>query len=126
VLRYQCRRTLWDDVLRQSEQKELRKRRVFLTLAFVISCGACTGLETLECWGRNDEGQLGDGTTSRRTVPTPVKGISNVVDVATGAVNTCAIVADGSVWCWGDNKHGQLGIGSIGGGSQLPVGVQGL
>lgn len=64
------------------------------------------------CWGRNREGQLGDGTVKDRGVPTPVKGLSNVTSIAVGYQHTCAVVKTGEVWCWGENDKGQLGDGT--------------
>jgi len=64
--------------------------------------------DDLWCWGRNDFGQLGDGTTLTRL--SPVKVLSGVTKVSAGAYHTCATVTD-SVFCWGNNAHGQLGTG---------------
>ncbi len=63
------------------------------------------------CWGRNDAGQLGDGTTTPRTAPTPVAGGRAFTDISAGNAYTCAVAADGGAWCWGDNRSGQLGTG---------------
>ncbi|WLP90302.1 protein kinase [Gordonia sp. NB41Y] len=52
------------------------------------------------CWGQNDDGQLGDGTTVDRHTPTRVAGISDVTDIATGGSTTCA-VASRTLYCWG-------------------------
>ncbi|MCL2823048.1 MAG: hypothetical protein FWD57_03575 [Polyangiaceae bacterium] len=62
------------------------------------------------CWGRNPWGQLGDGTTNDRLVPTPVVGLgSGVSAVAAGLWHTCALTKAGGVKCWGWNVAGQLG-----------------
>ncbi|MEM9487576.1 MAG: hypothetical protein AAGC55_00460, partial [Myxococcota bacterium] len=64
------------------------------------------------CWGENSHGQLGDGTTAHRTVPTQVVGLgSDVAELSQGKVHTCARKRDGSLWCWGKNNRGQLGEG---------------
>ncbi len=60
------------------------------------------------CWGRNDQGQLGDGTTAPRSRPTPVVGLGAASALAVGGSHSCAIVA-GAVWCWGDGEYGQIG-----------------
>jgi signal peptidase I len=60
------------------------------------------------CWGRNDKGQLGDGSTSDSSVPVEL-GVSGVVAVTAGDKHSCAVLDDGSVWCWGSNNEGQLG-----------------
>jgi alpha-tubulin suppressor-like RCC1 family protein len=66
----------------------------------------------VECWGRNDDGQLGDGTTTDRPSAVRVAGLpAGVSAVAAGGLHTCAI-AGGDVWCWGDDADGQLGDGS--------------
>ncbi|HEX8108502.1 MAG TPA: hypothetical protein VF516_12300, partial [Kofleriaceae bacterium] len=66
------------------------------------------------CWGSNNFGQLGDGTTTDRTVPVAVSGtkLPRLSAIAGGDEHTCALGSDGSVWCWGHNNVGQLGNGS--------------
>ncbi len=63
-------------------------------------------------WGNNEKGQLGDGTTSNRSVPGVVKGLSEIVAIAAGLNFCLALGVDGQVWSWGANGHGQLGIGT--------------
>ncbi|MDH3208040.1 MAG: hypothetical protein OEO79_15675 [Gemmatimonadota bacterium] len=64
------------------------------------------------CWGDNRFGQVGDGTNEGRSQPEEVAGLpSRALELAAGAVHTCAIVADGSAYCWGQNLRGQLGTG---------------
>jgi len=79
---------------------------------------ACALLKdgTVECWGDNRFGQLGDGTTVSRFQPAPVTGIDEAVtELAAGDAFTCAVTATGSVVCWGWNDSGQLGQGSFDG-----------
>jgi alpha-tubulin suppressor-like RCC1 family protein len=65
------------------------------------------------CWGRNDRGQLGDGTTTNRWTPAPVTGLSVAVAAVTaGRHHTCALTTGGGVVCWGYNSDGQLGDGT--------------
>jgi hypothetical protein len=65
---------------------------------------------TLWAWGRNDLGQLGDGTGVQRSQPVLVG--TGVVTIATGDHSSFALKGDGSVWAWGDNSLGQLGDGT--------------
>ena len=71
-----------------------------------------TPLRTLQCWGRNSDGQLGDGTQLPRPRPINVTGLTGVAAVALGAEHTCALLQNGSVKCWGANVAGQLGDGT--------------
>ena len=68
---------------------------------------------TLWCWGMNDVGQLGDGTTMSRSSPVQVTTLgASVVGVSAGIRHTCARKADGTLLCWGLNGMGQLGDGT--------------
>lgn len=65
---------------------------------------------SLRCWGRNNFGQLGDGSTINRSLPTPVAGdLRNVSALAAGFEFTCALARNGGLHCWGSNSNGQLG-----------------
>jgi len=66
----------------------------------------------VQCWGANDHGQLGNGTTAASTRPEPVLGITTARSVTAGNSHTCALIHDGSVRCWGNNGNGQLGNGT--------------
>jgi hypothetical protein len=68
---------------------------------------------------------LGDGTTTDRTVPVQVSGLTNVVAIAGGGYHSLAVKKDGTVWTWGNNSYGQLGDGTT---TQrlVPVQVSGL
>ena len=71
---------------------------------------------SVACWGRNTNGELGDGTTIDRTAPTQTDSLGigrTAVYIASGWDHTCAILDDGSVACWGDNLYGQLGDGTV-------------
>jgi alpha-tubulin suppressor-like RCC1 family protein len=79
----------------------------------------------LECWGANDQGQLGDGSaTSSWTQPVAVTGLpaGNITSISVGRRTTCVVVdgrdahqakrANSTAWCWGYNIYGGLGDGT--------------
>lgn len=74
---------------------------------------------TLVAWGKNNAGQLGDGTTTERNLPVPVVGISNVAWVSAGWGQAVAVKTDGTVWTWGSNSWGGTysGCGLLGDGN---------
>jgi alpha-tubulin suppressor-like RCC1 family protein len=78
---------------------------------------------TLWAWGRNHIGQLGDGTTIDRNVPTQIGTETNWDKIyANGASTTIAVKTDGTVWVWGSNNYGQFGNGSsVNTGSNVPL-----
>ena len=68
----------------------------------------------VKCWGENDRGQLGDGTTTLRSLPVDVQGLSSgVVAIAAGGFDTCAVINNGGIKCWGANDLGQVGNGGV-------------
>jgi len=81
---------------------------------------------TVRCWGRNGQGQLGDGTLTNSATPVPVAGITGVAAVSGGGSHTCALLRDGTVHCWGENVDGQLGTSTAGEVSTTPVRVGGI
>lgn len=69
------------------------------------------------CWGRGSDGQIGNGSTSNRSVPTAVSrtGALNGLSlrkVSAGGFNSCAVASNGQAYCWGDNSAGQIGDGT--------------
>ncbi|MFN2298455.1 MAG: RCC1 domain-containing protein, partial [Anaerolineales bacterium] len=80
----------------------------------------------VKCWGDNEFGGVGDGTTDDRLVPVDVVGLSSgVTQIATGNGFACALVG-GGVKCWGLNSGGQLGDSTCSAQSETPVDVYGL
>ncbi len=67
---------------------------------------------TLWAWGRNNYGQLGDGTTVNKSSPIQIGTDTNWVSISCGQDYTIAIKSDGTLWAWGGNNYGQLGDGT--------------
>jgi alpha-tubulin suppressor-like RCC1 family protein len=105
-----------------------------LTTAVSITAGSahnCARLsdDSVECWGLNNHGQLGDATVADHSVPVAVSGISHAEEVSAGGNHSCARVAISSassiVQCWGENGDGQLGNARTND-SPVPVTVTGI
>lgn len=86
------------------------------------SCGVTSG-GVAYCWGDNQFGQLGDGSTTRRAAPVAVTGVA-LASITAGADHTCGLTAGGAAYCWGNNQGGALGDGSTTS-SPTPVAVAG-
>jgi alpha-tubulin suppressor-like RCC1 family protein len=87
---------------------------------------AITSDDEAQCWGANDFGELGDGTTTTSAVPVAVTGLDNgAQSIAAGGLHTCVITNAGGAQCWGFNRDGELGDGT-GVESDQPVDVAGL
>ncbi len=80
---------------------------------------------TINCWGGNADGQLGNRTTVSTIIPVPVSGITTATAVATGGRHACAVLQNGMINCWGHNIGGELGDGTIFD-SSIPVFVSGM
>jgi filamentous hemagglutinin family protein len=79
-----------------------------------------------QCWGWNEHGQVGNGTTAMATTPVAVTGLAaGVTAIAGGVHHSCAVV-NGAVKCWGYNGNGELGTGTFGGNATVAAGVTGL
>jgi alpha-tubulin suppressor-like RCC1 family protein len=90
---------------------------------------ACAILDTnaVKCWGRNHQGQLGNGTETDSSTPVTVTFGAAVdpIDIDTGRDNTCVVLADGTARCWGNGSDGILGDGSNAD-SSIPLTVSGI
>jgi alpha-tubulin suppressor-like RCC1 family protein/tRNA A-37 threonylcarbamoyl transferase component Bud32 len=72
------------------------------------SCALTAGGRA-ECWGANDQGQLGDGSHEDRMGPAAVAGDLSFSQLSAGQSHTCGITREGDAYCWGNNERGQLG-----------------
>jgi alpha-tubulin suppressor-like RCC1 family protein len=81
---------------------------------------------TVRAWGDNEFGQLGDGTTTRRTAPVKVQGLTGVVAISAGTQTSLALLSNGTAVAWGDGQSGELGNGFAPAFSTVPVPVVGI
>jgi len=108
-----------------------------LRVASTHVCGVATSGQAY-CWGKNDSGELGDGTAIDKANPTAVVGglVFESVAVGTGGFVTtnestliagfsCGVVKGGKAYCWGINGQGQLGRSTTGGYFTTPQAVAG-
>jgi len=88
-----------------------------------VSC-AILDDESLKCWGNNEHGGLGDGTTTERRTPVALPSFSpvGVKDLSAGG-SSCVLLNDNTVQCWGYNADGQLGLGDDRSDKTTPVNV---
>ena len=89
---------------------------------------------TVQCWGYQDEGRLGNraNNSQSRRWPTNVSAVSGsdnlsgVIQISAGDDFACALTQEGQVLCWGNAERGKLGNGDTVGAQTRPVEVSGL
>lgn len=82
-----------------------------ITMGYNHAC-AITQTGAVSCWGDNNNGQLGDGTQTKRTQATAVVGLSaKAIQLALSYQSSCALLETGNIQCWGSNSQGELGVG---------------
>ena len=89
--------------------------------------------KTIACWGRNNEGQLGNGRIGGGSIflnyeaaPVAVLAVVGGTAVSAGGNNTCALTADSTMKCWGANLDGQVGNGTNTLAEASPLAVAGI
>jgi alpha-tubulin suppressor-like RCC1 family protein len=122
----------------RSERSDVPASVAHLVGVREVAAGGGSGIAlmedgTLEAWGGNHNGQLGDGTLMHSPTPKPVPGVSGVVQIAMSGEHVAALLSSGHVLAWGSNLYGQLGNGTTGEGkesnvsrSAVPVEVAGI
>ncbi len=99
----------WDQG--QSEQSRRGVRGILfraISAGYAHSCGVSVD-GTAYCWGRNDHGQVGDGTFKHSSVPVPVAGDVKFASISAGIHHTCGVAESGIAYRWGLNESGQIG-----------------
>jgi len=106
-----------------------------ITAGSDYTCALISG-GTVECWGENEYGELGNGKAKDSLIPVAVMGITNASAISASGFDTCALISGGTVECWGENDYGQLGDGVTSHGfeenieetdySPIPVMVKGI
>jgi len=111
------------------EQVNTVSNAIGVSAGFLHTCALISG-GSIECWGYNQDGQVGNGTVNRvrpHAEPSPVHvvGITKAISISAGDFHTCALIAGGTVKCWGADQFGQLGDGRLQD-SAKPVTVVGI
>ena len=94
-----------------------------ITAGYDHTC-AITSEGKAYCWGLNNQGQLGNNSTTNSRIPVAVQMPAGVSfqSITAGSDYTCAITSEGKAYCWGNNEYGQLGNNSTTN-SSIPLAV---
>ena len=87
------------------------------TAIAVSNAYACALLAdgTVDCWGKGETGELGNGSTNGSATPVAVRGITHATAITAGFHHACALLTGAGVDCWGYNRLGELGNGRASG-----------
>ena len=89
----------------------LKQGMIALAIGGSHTC-ALDGEGVVFCWGYNQDGQIGNGTTDRYQQATAVPDVNGVIGISAGWSHSCAVRYNGEVYCWGRDTHGALGLGA--------------
>ena len=84
-----------------------------ISAGYYHTCGVIRS-GAIYCWGRNEQGETGNGATAAHGTPARVTGdfAGRVVYAAAQFDYSCAVASDSTLYCWGANCYGQLGVDS--------------
>lgn len=82
-----------------------------VSVGWEFTCGVTTAGAGY-CWGLNDKGQVGDGSTTNRAAPVAVGSGLAFQSISAGESHACGLTTTGAVYCWGSNAAGRLGDGT--------------
>ena len=86
-------------------------REPLVIIEDALSVDVCEELKYIGTHSENQYGQVGDGTTSNRLLPTLISGEHVWKAISTGGYHACGLTAGGGAYCWGRDNYGQLGNG---------------
>jgi alpha-tubulin suppressor-like RCC1 family protein len=112
---------LGDDNVGEARKPENAEEEQLLPISGAVQVSAATAhtcallkAETVECWGSDARGQLGDGQPKEEQhVAVPVGGhLEHVIEIDASQLHTCALLEGGAIRCWGSDTQGELGNGT--------------